>query len=374
MKKQQLEPNKKLSQDLLLWIKYFLQNKVEVQKVSKGYSDDKKQAKLNNLKYFDRKFWQLRIKEAGGGKELRRVALDIKNNGIQGIGTFSTPLLKFYEYATESKKIKQLREVDTSFINNYIELNFQDYSEWTQVNYYTQIRSLFKFIDKYSISDDNFIFDIGIAAVEKKAKLPMSLAPKKSEKYLEPNEFVDFISTFKDYKSIHPNDLQPVFFMKVMSFTGLRIKELRNIKMSDVSFKTIDGEKYLQIRINGENDKDKYVFICYDLVKREYEQEIVFRKENKIKTEYLFYTRAFEQYAEKSLYDLVKRFLKHAKMKQSLNSDTLRRSYTAYFLAKGVSIEKVSHLLGYASSETIQLYAFASNKSFKDVKNILEAI
>jgi len=35
MKKEQLEPNQKLSSDLLLWIKYFLQNKVELQKVHK---------------------------------------------------------------------------------------------------------------------------------------------------------------------------------------------------------------------------------------------------------------------------------------------------------------------------------------------------
>ena len=371
MKKQQLESNRKLSPDLLLWIKYFLQNKVEVQKVNKGYADDKKQAELNNLKYFDRKLWQLAIMEAHSHKELRRVTLDIKNNGIQGIGTFSTPLLKFYEYASKSKKIERLRDIDTNFINNYIKLNFQDYSEWTQKNYYTQIRSLFKFIDKYSISDNSFIFDIGITAVGKKAKSPINLTPKKSEKYLEPSEFIDFISTFKTYKSNHPNRLQPIFLMKVMSFTGIRAGELRGIKMSDVGFRTIDEDKYLQIYINGKDDKNRYVFISYNLIKTEYEQEIAFRKENKIKTDYLFYTRDFKQYAEKSLYDLVKRFLKHAKIKQSLSSHALRRSYATYLLSKGVPIEKISHLLGHTSSETIQFYAFASKKSFKDVKNIL---
>ncbi len=374
MKKQQLEPNGKLSPDLLLWIKYFLQNKVELQKVNKGYSDDKKQAELNDLKYFDRKMWQLSTMEAKSHKELRDVTLDIKNNGIQGIGTFSTPLLRFYEYASKSKKIERLRDINTNFINNYIKLNFQDYSEWTQKNYYTQIRSLFKFIDKYSISEDNFIFDIGITAVGKKAKSPVNLTPKKSEKYLEPNEFIDFISAFKTYKSNHPNRLQPIFLMKVMSFTGIRASELRGIKMSDVSFRTIDEDKYLQIYINGKDDKNRYVFISYDLVKTEYEQEKAFRKENKIKTDYLFYTRDFKQYAEKSLYDLVKRFLKHAKIKKPLSAHALRRSYATLLLAKGVPIEKISHLLGHTSSETIQFYAFASKKSFKDVKNILESI
>ena len=374
MKKEQLQPNNKSSSDLLLWIKYFLQNKAEVQKVNRGYTDDKKQAEINNLKYFDRKLWQLAIMKAHSHKELRRVTLDIKNNGIQGIGTFSTPLLKFYEYASKSKKIEQLRDIDTNFISNYIKLNFQDYSEWTQKNYYTQIKSLFKFIDKYSISEDSFIFDIGVTAVGKKVKSPINLTPKKSEKYLEPSEFIDFISTFKTYKSNHPNRLQPIFLMKVISFTGARTGELRSIKMRDIGFMTIDKDKYLQIYINGRNDKNRYVFIYYDLIKAEYEQEIAFRKENKIKTDYLFYTRNFKQYAEKSIYDLVKRFLKHAKIKQSLSSHALRRSYATYLLSKGVPIEKISHLLGHTSSETIQFYAFASKKSFKDVKNILENI
>ncbi len=374
MKKEQLQPNNKSSSDLLLWIKYFLQNKAEVQKVNRGYTDDKKQAEINNLKYFDRKLWQLAIMKAHSHKELRRVTLDIKNNGIQGIGTISTPLLKFYEYASKSKKIEQLRDIDTNFISNYIKLNFQDYSEWTQKNYYTQIKSLFKFIDKYSISEDSFIFDIGVTAVGKKVKSPINLTPKKSEKYLEPNEFIDFISTFKTYKSNHPNRLQPIFLMKVISFTGARTGELRSIKMRDIGFMTIDKDKYLQIYINGRNDKNRYVFIYYDLIKAEYEQEIAFRKENKIKTDYLFYTRNFKQYAEKSIYDLVKRFLKHAKIKQSLSSHALRRSYATYLLSKGVPIEKISHLLGHTSSETIQFYAFASKKSFKDVKNILENI
>jgi len=374
MKKVQLEPNKKLSPDLLLWIKYFLSSKIETMKAKKGFCDDKKRAQKEELKYFDRKLWQLKLMDANSHKQLRDITLDIKNNGLQALGGFSVPLLKFYEYLSAQKKLKRITDIDTNTINTYIALHFQNYSEWTQKNYYSSIKSLFKFIDKYSLSDDNFIFEIGITAVGKRAKAPVKLNPNKSEKYLEPNEFVDFIKTFKTYPNRHPNSLQPMFLMKVMSFTGVRANELRSIKMEDVSVRVIDDEKYLQIYIHGKDDKNRYMFIYYDLIQKEYEEELLFREKNKLKIEYLFYTRDYKQYAEKSLFDLVKRFLNHAKIKKSLSPHALRRSYATYLLARGVPLEKISHLLGHTSKETIDFYAFASQKSFKDVKNILENI
>ena len=374
MKKEKLEPSKKLSSDLLLWIKYFLSNKVEHQKVHKAYSDDEKKAKNLKLKHFNRVVHQHFIMNSQTHKQLREATLDIKNNGLQALGTFSVPLLNFYEHTSKAKKLKSIKDIDTNFINTYIALNFQKYSEWTQKNYYTQIKSLFKFIDKYSISEDNFIFDIGITAVGKRANSPVNLTPAKSEKYLEPNEFIDFIGTFKTYRNNHPNRLQPIFLMKVISFTGVRANELRSIKMEDISFRTIDEDKYLQIYIHGKDDKNRYVFVYYNLIEEEYQQELSFRKEKKIKTDYLFYTRDYKQYAEKSLYDLVKRFLNHAKIKQSLSSHALRRSYATYLLAKGVSIDKISMLLGHTSKETIDFYDFASKKSFNDVKDILDNI
>jgi len=374
MKKQQLEPNKKLLEDLLLWIKYFLSNKVGLQKVQKGYCDDKKKAVKENLKYFDRKLWQLRIMEVKGNKELRKLTLDIKKNGLQSLGSFSVPLLQFYEYAVKQKKLKRLREIDTNTINTYAKLYLQGYSEWTQKNYYEKIKSLFLFIDKYSMSEDGFIFDIGVTAVGKRAKAPVNLSPAKSEKYLEPDEFVKFISTFKTYRNNHPNRLQPIFLMKVMSFTGMRANELRELKMEDISFREIDKDKYMQLYIHGKDDKNRYVFICYDLVKKEWEQELLFRKEHKVETPYLFYIRDFKQYAEKSLYDLVKRFLKHAKIKQSLSAHALRRSFATYLLAKGAERDKISHILGYTDKEMLDFYAFTSQKSFYEVKNILEIL
>jgi integrase/recombinase XerD len=374
MKKEQLDKFKKCNRDLLEWIKYFLQDKVEHQKVQDGYSDDEKKAEKQGLKYFDRKLWQLKIMNALTHDELKDITKQIKNNGIKAHGTFSIPLLNFYEYTITVKRLKSIRDINTNLINTYIELNLKAKKEWTQRNYYNQIKSLFKFIDKYSVSDDHFIFDIGITLTGKRAKSPIKSTPSKSIKYLEPNEFVDFIASIKTYKNNHPNSVQPTLLIKVLSFTGLRASELRGIKLDDISTKIIDGDKYLQIYISGKNDIDGYVFILYKLIVKEYETELSYRKEHKIKTPYLFYTRDFTPYAEKSLYDLIKRYLKHAGITKPMDSHGLRRSYASYLLSKGVPRERISTLLRHTDRDSLDFYAFASDRSYKNVKNILEII
>lgn len=374
MKKEQLEPCSSLNRDLLQWIKYFLCEKVEHQKVQTGYHDDKKKAESLELKYFDRKLWQLRLMNASNHDELMETTKLIKNKGIKAHGTFSVPLLKMYQYLIRVKKLKSIRDINTNVINAYIKLEFVNYKEWTQKNYYTQIKSLFTFIDKYSISEDGFMFDVGITPVGKRAKSPVKSVPAKSIKYLEPNEFVDFIASIKTYKNNHPNNTQPTLLMKIECFTGLRALELRSILMSDVSTKIIDGDKYLQIYIGGKDDVDGYVFVCYELIKKEYELELSFRKENKLKTKYLFYTRDFTPYAEKSLYDTIKRYLKHAGITKPMDSHGLRRSYATYLLSKGVPRERISVLLRHNDKDSLDFYTFASEQSFKDVRNILEFI
>lgn len=374
MKKEQLEQFNNFNRDLLLWIKYFLQDKVEHQKVQEGYCDDKKKAKELKLKFFDRKLWQLKIMNASTNNALREVTLSIKNNGIKAHGTFSVPLLKLHQYLITVKKLKSIRDINTNIINTYIELKFNEYSDWTRKNYYTQIRSIFSFIDKYSISDDNFIFEIGITPVGKRAKSPVKSVPNKSIKYLEPDEFIDFIASIKTYKNNHPNRVQPTLLMKIESYTGMRAFELRSVKVDDVSTKIIDDEKYLQIYIKGKNDVDGYAFVYYELIEKEYEQELAYRKQNKIKIKYFFYTRDFKQYAEKSLYDLIKRYLKHAGITKPMDSHGLRRSFATILLSKGVPRDKISQLLRHTDKESLDFYAFASEKSYKQAKDILNLL
>lgn len=372
MRKTNLESFGNIESDLLFWISRYISEKVLIQKVDGKYTDKKlKKDDTSGLIYFDRNAWHDKLIATQDIKSFQELTYEIRRKGLKKLATFSVPLIHLYEYLIAQKKLHSVREIDTNTIHTYIALKFDEYSEHTQKNYYVHIRGLFKFIDGYSLSDDNFQFKIGTTVVGKRAKTPVKTAPIRSDKYLEPNDFVKLIKSFKTHKVKHPNPFQPLLLMKVFCFTGMRSNELRNLKREDVSFKKIDGKKYVQFFIHGKNDQDRFVYVNYDLIKKEYEGSEAERGDSPC--EYLFYTRDNKQYAENTIYDLVKRFYANSDVDTSnLDTHGLRRSWATYLYSKGVDFDVISKVLGHTEKESSEFYIFASKQSFKDIVEILE--
>lgn len=374
MRKADLEPFGNIADDFLFWIKSYIAEKVLIQKVDSGYTDKKpKKNDESGLVYFDRELWHQKLINVQDIQTFKELTFEIRRKGLKKLATFSVPLIHLYEYLIAQKKLHSVREIDTNVIHTYIALKFTEYSEHTQKNYYVHIRGLFKFIDGYSLSDDNFQFKIGTTVVGKRAKTPVKTAPIRSDKYLEPNDFAKLIKSFKTHKVKHPNPFQPIFLMKVFCFTGMRSNELRNLKREDVNFRKIDGKKYIQFYVHGKNDQDRFVYVNYDLIKKEYEGSEAERGEGKTPCEYLFYTRDNKQYAENTIYDLVKRFYAHSDVDTSnLDTHGLRRSWATYLYSKGVEFDTISKVLGHTEKESSEFYIFASKQSFKDIADLLE--
>lgn len=374
MIKHNLEPHAGLSKDLLFWLKHYIAQKVLIQKVDDGYIDKKpKKNDESKLVYFDRELWAQKLIDTQDIQTFKELTFKIRRKGLKKLATFSVPLIHLYEYLLSQKKLSSVREIDTNVIHTYIALKFNEYSEHTQKNYYVHIRGFFKFIDSYSVSEDNFQFKIGTTAVGKRAKTPINTSPIRSEKYLEPEDFVKLIKSFSTYKSKHPNPFQPVLLMKIFCFTGMRSNELRNLKREDVSFKKIDGKKYMQLYIHGKNNQDRFIYVNYKLIQKEHEGSEENLGQNPC--EYLFYTREKKQYAENTIYDLVQRFYANSNVDTSnLDTHGLRRSWATYLYSKGVPFNTISKVLGHTEKESSEFYIFASKKSFKDIAISLEEI
>ncbi|WP_294966910.1 tyrosine-type recombinase/integrase [Sulfurimonas sp.] len=377
MIKEQLIHFDDLAKDLLLWVKHFISNKVAIQKVDNGYTD--KKPKKNQAKdeiFFDRKEWQNKILDTESIEEFQAATFEVRNNGLKKLSTFSVPTIHLYNYLIKLKKLKSIRDVNTNILYNYVSIEYAKYKDHTQKSYFTHIKSLFKFIDKYSISSDDFIFDIGITPVGKRAKAPVNLSPKKSIKYLEPDDFVKFIKSISGFKSKHPNPMLPNLMLKIFCFTGLRANELRNIEFDkDVSFKKIKHKKYLKLYIHGKNDIDRFAHVSYDLIKKEYEAYLAARE---TECKYLFYNRDNKQYADNTIYDLVKRVFAKAKEVgidiTNLDTHGLRRSFATYLHSRGVAFDTISIILGHSDKESSEFYIFASKKSFTQARELLDDI
>lgn len=377
MRKQQLQPYNNIQKDLLFWIKHFLCSKIATQKLNTDYIDDVKKynkSEDKNLKLFDRDLYQKLMLEMDTIESVEDLAKRVTKNGIKSHVSIFTPIVHFYKYIKGTKSINSIKDINTNQVNTWMMLSFKDKSDWTKKTYYTMIKGLFIFIDRYSISNDNFIFNIGMTSYGTKAKSPINNTPKKSEKFLEPNEFIKMISKIKDLKSRHPNQAQLRLLLKVISFTGVRATEARFIRLEDIGYRTIGKDKYMQIFVRGKGKSDRYVFIDYRLIQKEFEEDVVFRKENKIQCDYLFYNNDFEQHKEKSMYDLIDRSFTRLGVFKPMDTHGLRRSMATYYHSKGISLDTIKLVLGHTDEEAINFYVFASKHSFKGVKDLLRNI
>lgn len=353
MNKQELEKFKDKSKDLLFWIKNHLAIKVYKLKIDKGVKD------------FDRESNFALLLSSNTIEELKDNANTVALS-ISGLRNYSSPLISFYLKVIKDKKILSLKNIDTNYINTYTKINK------LSSNYYVQLKSLFQFIDK-NIADD-FRFDIGYKKDGTKAKLPVKLGKEKTYNFLEPELFAKFIGKIKDYKTNHPNPFLIKLMIKFFCFGGLRADEVQHIKNEDISFKTMDRKKYMQLYILGKGNKERFVYIQYALIKDEYENYLKIKEENNHNCEYLFYTRDYKMFSDKRIYDIIKHFNDNTLEIPNLSPHVLRRSFSVFLHYSGISLETISKILGHTQDETIEFYVFATNKKSKEVPDLFKFI
>lgn len=351
MNKTELEQFNEKAKDLLFWIKEYLANKVYRLKVNKSVGDFNIEDNYNL------------ILSSNDINELKTNA-NIVTQKMSGLSTYSSPLVNFYNYVTDKKsEIDSLNEIDTNYINKYTQ------KEKLSVEYFKQIRSFFKFVDKYNTTHE---FNIGYLKDGTKATLPIKMKREKTFNFLEPEIFAEFIGNIKKYKSTHPNPYVIKLMLKFFCFGGLRADEVQHLKENDLSFKDMKGKTYIQIHVLGKGEKQRFVYILYALIESDYKEYQRIKEENSHNTEYLFYTRTNKMFSYKRIYDIIKLFNDNTLKIPNLNLHILRKSFPVYLHYSGISLETISKLLGHSQEETIEFYVFATKGKSREVPDLFK--
>ncbi|AXH16501.1 hypothetical protein CP985_13505 [Malaciobacter mytili LMG 24559] len=87
---------------------------------------------------------------------------------------------------------------------------------------------------------------------------------ERTNNFLEPDVFAKFIGEIKNYKTNHPNPFLRKLIHKFFCFGGLRAEEMQHIKHEDISFKTMEQKKYMQIYVLGKGNKERFVYILFN--------------------------------------------------------------------------------------------------------------
>lgn len=361
MKKTNLYQYNNIEDDLFFWLVQFLAPKVYSIKEKKPLTKQEKDEIYKS------------ILESSDIDMLRSHIRVARTKGLYNLPDYLNPLYKLYMYVIENKKIDDIKNLNTTYINTYVEVALAKNTSKTQQLHYDQIRSLFKFIENNN--SDEYRFNIGLLRSGKRATSPIDKTKKAKQTFLEPSDLVKFLKKLEDLKFNHPNNFQTIVMIKFLCFGGLRKEELVNLKLDSYSIENLDKEKYLRLLIIGKGSKERLVYIKYSLIKKDFELFREVRVETDSDSEYLFITRTGTKYSLRAIEDSVYRAFRNTGFgSRGLTVHSLRRSYSTALHAKGKTIEEISKLLGHSKEEFTELYTFVSQEKKYEVVDLLDNI
>lgn len=128
-------------------------------------------------------------------------------------------------------------------------------------------------------------------------------------------------------------------------YTGLRISELRNLKIQDIDFNNY------QLRvINGKGSKDREVVLPQEVTR------VLIPYLNGRKKGFVFCKKDETPYTIRALQVMIKRVFDRLGLNKTLSAHSLRHTYATLLLRRGVSLERIQLLMGHSSRITTEVY------------------
>ncbi|HAQ19876.1 MAG TPA: recombinase XerD [Prolixibacteraceae bacterium] len=145
---------------------------------------------------------------------------------------------------------------------------------------------------------------------------------------------------------------------------GLRISEAINLKLKDID------SKRMQIRIEqSKGKKDRYSLLStktLDVLR-------FYFREHKPK-QWLFEGQSGEQYAARSIQNILKMAISKTNIKKRITVHSLRHSFATHLLENGTDLRYIQNLLGHESSKTTEIYTHITTKGFDQIKSPLDKL
>ena len=180
----------------------------------------------------------------------------------------------------------------------------------------------------------------------KRNKLPVVLELEEAKKILDvPNKR-------------YPTEVRNKTMISVMLNMGLRVSEVTNLKVSDVSI----GKKKLRV-VNGKGGKDRDLIIPgYTL--EILEKWIAIRPVGK----YFFTNLKGAKLAVRYIQDMVKRYRQRSNIDKNITPHT-RHTFATQFYRQTKDIETLRKILGHSDISTTQIYVTLANIDVENAMN-----
>jgi len=149
--------------------------------------------------------------------------------------------------------------------------------------------------------------------------------------------------------------LRDVAIMELFYSSGLRLSELAALDVADVDLYTES------VRVFGKGRKERVCPVGVPAL----EAISKYRSAAKVHAGALFINKSRRRMSPRSIWLILKRYLRHTSIPISISPHKLRHSFATHMLDRGADLRSVQALLGHASLSTTQIYTHVTIERLK---------
>lgn len=244
------------------------------------------------------------------------------------------------------KNVKNMNEVNYQFIRDYISYLYKEkYQAKSITRILSALRSFFKYLKREEKISTNPLDLITSPKVEK--KLPKYLTINDVEKILNAPDMSNKIG------------IRDAFILELLYVTGIRVSELTNIKLNDISI----VEK--KIKIMGKGSKERIVYYgtrCQELLNKYLNIRNDFLKQA---NDYLILSNTGKQISTREIRNIINRLKVKAGIDINISPHTFRHTFATHMLNEGADLRSVQELLGHENLSTTTIYTHLTNEKLR---------
>lgn len=269
-----------------------------------------------------------------------------KNYTDNTIDSYQRELIKYFSY------LKKLNIKETTItkeeIRTYLKTLDEQHQKNTTISHnITVIRTYYNFLVIEEKIKTNIWRQIKNPKIAK--KLPNFLTTMEIEKLFQEQE----------YKT--PYEIRDRLIIELLFATGLRVSELINIKLKDISF----SEK--TIRTLGKGKKERIVY--YGDYAKEFLEKYLNEARKELlgtnQSEYLFVGKNSTQLTRTRISEILDALVKKIGLQHHISPHVLRHTFATQLLNNGADIRSVQELLGHEKLSTTQIYTHITSDQLR---------